>query len=66
MTVQLRPARTAKAVTGTIAHAVLIGPHSLLSDAPKAAGGDTARFPRASRSHRNWSTKDPTRAFGEG
>jgi len=40
MTLQLRPARTAKAATGTIAHEVLIGPHSLLSNAPKAARGD--------------------------
>jgi len=40
MTLQLRPARTAKAATGTIPHEVLIGPHSLLSDAPKVAGGN--------------------------
>ena len=40
MTVKLRPARTAKAATGTIAHEVLIGSHSLVSDEPKAAGGD--------------------------
>jgi putative redox protein len=40
MTLQLHPARTAKAATGTIAHEVLIGQHSLLSDTPRAAGGD--------------------------
>jgi putative redox protein len=40
MAVQLRPVRTAKAAAGSIAHEVLIGPHSLLSDSPKAGGGD--------------------------
>jgi putative redox protein len=40
MTLKLRPARTAKAASGTIAHEVLIGPHSLVSDSPNAAGGD--------------------------
>jgi putative redox protein len=35
-----RPARTARAAVGSIAHEIRIGAHGLLSDAATAAGGD--------------------------
>jgi putative redox protein len=40
MASMLRPARTARAADGTIAHRLAIGPHTLLTDTSKEAGGD--------------------------